>query len=142
MKELKLDYDFSLDVDVDTDVDLDIKKRIHYDIPSYKKEDKIKEYIEKWNTIKHVYRYQTLYKICEKLFSLTLNKKLACLSYFIEEEENKIIMYAMDETLCNYPIEERVKKHINLLRRVYNNDDTLEYDNNKVVVSEVSTLFS
>ena len=119
-----------------------IKKRVH-DVPSYIKTDKIKENLKEWNTIKHIYRYQTLYKICEKLFLLTYNNQLACLNYYIDEEKDGdkmfTVMYAEIEETLNLSIKERVLKHINLLRQIKNGIQ-LEHDI-KRVDSEIVTLF-
>ena len=119
-----------------------IKKRVH-DVPSYIKTDKIKENLKEWNTIKHIYRYQTLYKICEILFLLTYNNQLACLNYYIDEEKvgDKMftVMYAEIEETLNLSIKERVLKHINLLRQIKNGIQ-LEHDI-KRVDSEIVTLF-
>ena len=119
-----------------------IKKRVH-DVPSYIKTDKIKENLKEWNTIKHIYRYQTLYKICEKLFLLTYNNQLACLNYYIDEEKDGdkmfTVMYAEIEETLNLSIKERVLKHITLLRQIKNGIQ-LEHDI-KRVDSEIVTLF-
>ena len=114
-------------------------KRVHNIIPSYYKPDKIKQEINEWNTIKHIYRYQTLYKIYNKLFMLTYNNKLKCLTYYIENDDN--FMYAVDESLTALSLKERINGHISLLRRVYNNDDSLEYDNNKKTNTDTVNLF-
>ena len=119
--------------------------RVHNKVPTYNKSDKIQEHIKEWNTIKHVYRYQTLYKICEELFNLTIENKLECLTYFVDveyDENEKICTYAIDESLSNSSICERVKAHIELLRRVYRKDNTLKYDNNKKVISDTKTIYS
>ena len=126
--------------EVETSNSINTKKRIHYEIPTYNKPEKIKEDLKEWNTIKHVYRYQTLYKICNKLFMQTYNNKLKCLTYYVEDIDN--FMYAVDESLSALSLKERILKHIELLRKVYNHDSSLEYDNNKKSVSEVVTLFN
>lgn len=121
------------------------KIRVHNKVPTYNKSDKIQEHIKEWNTIKHVYRYQTLYKICEELFNLTIENKIECLTYFVDveyDEYEKICTYAIDESLSNSSICERVKAHIELLRRVYRKDNTLKYDNNKKVISDTKTIYS
>lgn len=114
-------------------------KRIHNIIPTYFKQDKIKKDINEWNTIKHIYRYQTLYRIYNKLFMLTYNKKLKCLTYYIENDDN--FMYAVNEELTALSLKERVLGHIKLLRQVYSCDRTLEYDVNKKVITDSVTLF-
>ena len=121
-----------------------VQKQQHNTISTHFKNNKIKENIKKWNTIKHIYRYQTFYKICEYLFLLTYQHKLACLDYYIEEEidNNKTytIMYAYMESTANYPLKERILAHIDLIRRIKSKDTTLEYDFKKVD-SEILTLF-
>lgn len=121
-----------------------IKKRGYNEPPSYIKPDKIKENLKKWNTIKHIYRYQTLYKICSTLYLLTYNNQLACLNYYSEIEIDcdkfYTIMYAEIEETSALSIKERVIKHIELLRRIKNNDITLEYDIKKID-SDCVTLF-
>lgn len=114
-------------------------KRIHNAIPSYYKQDKIKQEIKEWNTISHIYRYQTLYKIYNKLFMLTYNNKLKCLTYYIEDDDN--FMYAVNEELTALPLKERIQGHIDILRRVYNHDITLEFDNNKKAITDIASLF-
>lgn len=123
-----------------------VKKRVHNEIPTYLKNDKIKDNIKKWNTIKHIYRYQTLYKICSALYLLTYNNQLECLNYYIETERDcdKVytIMYAEIYNTSALSLKERVKKHINLLKRVKNNDPTLELERDvKKIDSDVVTLF-
>lgn len=119
------------------------KKRAHPKNPSYFKPNKIKENIKKWNTIKHVYRYQTLYKICEKLFLLTYNNQLECLNYYSETETDGnltyTIVYAEIEETSALCLKERVLKHINLLRDL-KNGVKLEHDIKKID-SDCVTLF-
>lgn len=120
------------------------KKRVHYDTPVYNKQDKINKNIQKWNTIKHIYRYQTLYKIYEKLFFLTYNNQLECLNYYSETENDGnntyTIMYAEMDNTSALSIKERVLEHIDLLRRIKNNDNTLERDVKKID-SDTITFF-
>lgn len=121
------------------------KKRIHNINPVYFKSQKIKKELKEWNTISHIYRYQTLYAIMQKLFILTFNKKLACLNYYIDEERDGSKYYEV--MYAGYPpddssLKERIQKHIALLRKVYNNDPALEYDKNKKVISDIISLFS
>lgn len=115
----------------------------HRDIPSYSKSDKIYENLKEWNTIKHIYRYQTLYKICEKLFWLTYNNQLACLEYYIDEERDEknlyTVMYACIENTSSLSLKERIQRHIDLLRQIKNGVE-LEHDVKKID-SEVMTLF-
>ena len=72
--------------------------RIHYSTPTYIKPNSIFKIIKELNTIPHIYRYKTLYKICSRIYLETYNNKLACLDYYIEDEKdhNKTytIMYA------------------------------------------------
>ena len=107
------------------------------------KPDKIKNEIQKWNTIKHIYRYQTLYKICSALYLLTYENQLACLNYYsdteIDENKTYIVMYAEIEQTSALSIKERVLKHIQLLRDIKNG---VEYEHDiKKVDSDCITLF-
>ena len=101
-----------------------IKKRFHNQIPTYQKPDKIKQNIKKWNTIKHIYRYQTLYKICSALYLLTYNNQLRCLNYYIDIEKDGdktfTVMYAEIEETSALSIKDRIIKHIELLRDIKN----------------------
>ena len=112
------------------------KKRTRYEIPTYLKQNKIHQEIIKWNTIKHIYRYQTLYKLYNKLFILTYNHKLACLNYYIEDDGE---MYAEIDETSAYSLKERVLKHIQLIRDIKNGVE-LEYDEKKID-SDIITLF-
>jgi len=107
------------------------------EVPSYKKNDSINKIIQTYNTIPHIYRLKSLCVIYNRLFLLTFEKKLLCLNYFIEDDGE---MYAEIEGTQLLSIKERVIAHIQLLRRVQNNDPTLEYDE-KRIDSEVMSLF-
>lgn len=110
----------------------------------YVKPDKIRQNLKTWNTIKHIYRYQTFYKICSALYLLTYDNQLECLDYYSETEidNDKIytIKYAIVEETMALSIKDRVLKHIELLRRVKNNDSTLEHDIKKID-NDYITLF-
>ena len=116
-----------------------VKKRSPYIKP-----DKIKQNLKTWNTIKHIYRYQTFYKICSALYLLTFDNQLECLDYYSETEidNDKIytIKYAIVEETMALSIKDRVLRHIELLRRVKNNDSTLEHDIKKID-NDYATLF-
>lgn len=120
-----------------------VKKRVHNDTPSYFKPDKVKQNIKKWNTIKHIYRYQTLYKICSSLYLLTFNNQLACLNYYSDTEVDcdKVytVMYAEIDNTSALSIKERLLAHIKLLRDIKNGVE-LEHDIKKVD-SDCVTLF-
>jgi hypothetical protein len=124
-------------------IDNQVKKRVHNDIPSYFKPDKVKQNIKKWNTIKHIYRYQTLYKICTNLYLLTFNNQLACLNYYSDTEidcdKTYTVMYAEIDNTSALSIKERLLAHIKLLRDI-KNDVELEHDIKKVD-SDCVTLF-
>ena len=123
-----------------------IKKKTHTHKKAlkYYKTNKVKENIKIWNTIKHVYRYQTLYKICNILYLLTYNNQLSCLEYYndVETENNKVysVMYAEIEETSALSIKERVLKHIKLLRDIKNGVE-LEHDIKKIDSDNI-TLFS
>ena len=120
------------------------KKRKNNSDIKYSKSDKVKENIKKWNTIKHIYRYQTFYKICSSLYLLTYNNQLACLNYYVDVEKDyeKIytVMYAEIENTSALSIKERILKHIDLLRKVKNGVE-LEHDIKKID-SDCNTLFA
>ena len=122
-------------------LDVEVKntdnKRTRCNAPTYYKFDKVKQEIKKWNTIKHIYRYQTLYKIYNKLFMFTYNNQLACLNYYIEDDSTQL---AEIENTWDKPLKERVLLHIDLLRRVKNKDTALEHDIKKID-SDIVTLF-
>lgn len=109
-----------------------------------KSSNKIKDNIKQWNTIKHIYRYQTFYKICEKLFLLTYNNQLECLNYYSETETDNektyTIMYAEIEETSALCLKDRILKHIKLLRDIKNGVE-LEHDIKKID-SDCVTLFS
>lgn len=119
------------------------KKRVHNSIPTYQKPDKIKQNIKKWNTIEHIYRYQTFYKICSALYLLTYNNQLSCLNYYIDIEKDGdktfTVMYAEIEETSALSIKERIIKHIELLRDIKNGVE-LERDIKKID-SDCVTLF-
>ena len=101
------------------------------------KNKKINDNLLEWNTIKHVYRYQTLYKICQKLFNLTYQKKLFCLEYYIDSEIcgniTYTIMYAEIKDSSELSLKERVLLHIKLLRRIQKNDNSLFYEDSEII---------
>ena len=107
------------------------------------KNKKIKDNLLEWNTIKHVYRYQTLYKLYQKLFNLTYQKKLLCLNYYIDTELNgditHTLMYAEIKNSFDLSLEERVLLHIDLLRKIQNNDNNLVYGDSEII-SDNQTL--
>ena len=121
------------------------KKRFHNQIPTYQKPDKIKQNIKKWNTIKHIYRYQTFYKICSNIYLLTYNNQLECLDYYIDIEtdgdKTYTVMYAEIFNTSALPIKERVLEHIKLLKRIKAND-IKDYERDiKKIDSDIITLF-
>lgn len=101
--------------------------------------------LREWNTIPHVYRYQTLYKICEKIFNLTYDNRLINLNYYIEVEPDSdktyTVMYAEIKDTSSLSLKERVLKHIDLLRRIKSGDETLEYGDSPVISADMGTLF-
>jgi hypothetical protein len=107
------------------------------------KSNKIKNDIKKWNTIKHIYRYQTFYKICSAIYLLTYENQLACLNYYsdteIDNDKVYTVMYAEIEETSALSIKERVLKHIQLLRDIKNG---VEYEHDiKKIDSDCVTLF-
>ena len=111
--------------------------RIHYSTPTYIKPNSIYKIIKELNTIPHIYRYKTLYKICSQIYLQTYNRKLACLDYYTEDEQDgkeiNTIMYATIKNSSTKDIKERILLHIDLLKRIYAHDNTLEYSTDNVV---------
>ena len=105
--------------------------------PTYSQTEKIWENIKEWNTIEDIELYKPLYKLYSQLFMLTLNHKLACLNYYIEDDE----MFAEIENTWDLSLKERYNLHQQLINRIKNNDPTLEYAE-KVIDSDTPTLFS
>ena len=84
--------------------------------PSFYKNDKIFENIKKENTIKHIYRYKTLYKLFAYLYFLTIEKPLSCLIYYQDDGD----FYAEIKETWQLEIKDRVLQHINLIRQIRN----------------------
>lgn len=63
---------------------------------------------------KHIYRYATLQKICEKIYNLGHNKagNYSCLVFFDDEQQAQI------KGTDRLPVSQRVKIHIKLLREI------------------------
>ena len=99
------------------------------------KRDFIVANIKKWNTIKHIYRYQTLYKIYNKIFILTYSKPLENVNYSIEDEN---CMIAEINNTCFLSLKERVELHIKLLRDIYSGN--VQYANNSYIQNENAQL--
>lgn len=123
---------------VGVEIQIPEKKIKNKQSPSFKMEDKIKQTLKEWNTIKDVELYEDLYKICSQLFSATQHKKLECLNYYIDHEkdsekgEEYTVMYAEIKNTYNLPMKERYQKHKQLLQRVMSNDTTLIYCENSI----------
>lgn len=106
-----------------------------------KKEDKIKQFIKEWNTIKDIELYKPLYDICQKLYVETQNNKLECLNYYIDYEkdikknEEYTILYAEIKNTWNLPLKKRYDMHIDLLNKVLSKDKTLIYNNKSIQVN-------
>lgn len=111
--------------------------RVHYSTPTYTKPNSIYKLIKELNTIPHIYRYKTLYKICSLIYLDTCDRKLDCLDYYTEEEKDgnltHNVMYAMIKNSASKSIKERILLHIALLKRIYSHDSTLEYSTDNVV---------
>ena len=54
----------------------DVKQPRKRTKPTKTKSDTIHKTIQKWNTVKHIYRYKTLYQIYNKIFVLTYDKPI------------------------------------------------------------------
>ena len=115
-------------------------------MPSYRKTDKIKDFIKEWNTIENIELYEPLYKLCSQLFLITQDKKLENVSYFIDHErdsekgEEYTVMYAEINDTWHLPLQERYNKHKDLLKRVMSNDTTLSYCSDSIIQSDEGQL--
>lgn len=121
-------------------------KRHRPDVPSYRKTDKIKDFIKEWNTIENIELYEPLYKVCSQLFLITQDRKLENVSYFIDHErdsekgEEYTVMYAEINDTWHLPLQERYNKHKELLKRVMSNDTTLSYCSDSIIQSDEGQL--
>ena len=98
-----------------------------------------KDLIKKNNTELHIFRYTTLYKIYNKLYLMTFQNPLAILDYFIEEDGS---FYAGIKGSWHFKfyIKDRILLHLDLLRRIKNNDPTLEYTQKKEIKTKNAQL--
>lgn len=113
--------------------------RFRPEIPSYNKAEKIKKFLDEWNTIEDIELYKPLYDLCSQLFYETINSKLSCLNYYsdIEQDGKKIynVNYAEIKNTHELPLKKRFELHKNLLERVISNDITLDYYQNNCELS-------
>lgn len=86
---------------------------------NFKKSEIIANNIKKFNTIKHIYRYKTLYKIYNKIFILTYNNPIKNVKYMIDEDG---FTCAEIKNTDRKTIEERIYLHLQLLRNIKNNN--------------------
>lgn len=109
------------------------KKRVRTKNPSFFKPNKIQQNLDEMNTIEGIELYKPLYEVCSNLFGNTINRKLACLNYYIDHERDTetgiehTVMYAEIKDTWELPLKERYQKHLDLLERVISNDITLVY---------------
>lgn len=107
------------------------------------------EKVDEMNTIKGIELYEDLYKIYSLIFFATQNNKLACLNYYIDDNE----FFAEIKDTWELEIPDRYKKHCELYDRIKNNKILpVEYDNNSKINAdfvdengnsfEVLTLFN
>lgn len=82
--------------------------------PSFSKTEKVFDNIKAENTLKHVYRFQTLYKIMSYIYFLTINNPLSCLTYYQDEND----YFAELNNTWQLDIKERVLQHIHLIRQI------------------------
>ena len=72
--------------------------RIHYSTPTYVKPNSIFKIIKELNTIPHIYRYKTLYKICSRIYFETYNHKLyRKLTASLTPRDKEICLMFLDE---------------------------------------------
>lgn len=114
-----------------------VKKRTKNRNPHKNKKEIINKTIKKWNTEKHIYRYQTLYKIYSKIFLLSYKEPAEGVSYLIEEDGGVI---AEINNTWEKPIKERILLHIKLLRQILNNSYK-KAENTKINVESNQTSF-
>lgn len=114
-----------------------VKKRTKNRNPHKNKKEIINKTIKKWNTEKHIYRYQTLYKIYSKIFLLSYKEPAEGVSYLIEEDGGVI---AEINNTWEKPIKERILLHIKLLRQILNNSYK-KAKNTKINVESNQTSF-
>ena len=113
--------------------ELKLSTRKRNKIPTYLKSVKIQKTIDEMNTIVGIELYQDLYKIYTLLFFATENHKLACLNYYIDENE----FCAEIKNTWELEIPERLEKHQELLNRIKNNEiKSEEYDNNNKIIAD------
>lgn len=109
------------------------KKRIRLKEPTFIKEEKTVDLIKKNNTEIHIFRYTTLYKIYNKLYLKTFTRPLANLNYYIEDDGS---LFAEIKGSGKKYIKDRVLMHLDLLRKIKNNDPSLEYVENTEIKTE------
>lgn len=117
------------------------KKRIHYKEPTCSKINLINDLIRKDNPEVHIFRYKTLYNIYNKLYLYTYTKPLANLNYYIEDDGFSVAEIKDSSKLY---LPERLKLHIDLLRKVKANSPDLEYATDNISflsVNDQLTLF-
>lgn len=102
--------------------------------PSFKKVDKLAETLKKENTLKHIYRFSTLYKIQSYIYFLTINNPLSCLTYYQDDNE----FFAELNNTWQLDIKERVLQHLNFIRQIRNG---LSFDtSNPTFIFETETV--
>ena len=119
------------------------QKRPRPNNPPRSLEDKIKADLKEWNTIEGVELYKNLYNVCFQLFNETFSHKLACLNYYIDNENDSqeyTVMYAEIKDTWQLEMKERYNKHKELLERVMSNDTTLIYCNSETQTEEEGQL--
>ena len=93
------------------------------------------------NVEPHIFRYKTLYDIYYSLYLLTYSKPLSNLNYF--KEDDGFLIAEIKGTEMMY-LKDRLKAHIDLLRKIKNGSDDLEYSQEPLVDnsdSEQTSLF-
>lgn len=75
--------------------------------------------IKNFNTLRHIYRYKTLYKIYNKIFILTYNNPIKNVNYIIDDDG---YMVAEIKNTDRKTIKERIYLHLQLLRNIKNNN--------------------
>jgi hypothetical protein len=120
---------------------VEIVKRIRNKEPKKCKTEDILRAIRKNNSEIHIFRYKTLYNIYNKLYLYTYSKPLSNLNYYVEDDGFLIAEIKGSE---NKLLPERLKLHIDLLRKVKRHSKDLQYSNSSVVTSDNSqmTLFT
>lgn len=100
--------------------------------PKFRKATLIAKQLNELNTEPHIYRYKTLYNIYNALYITTYKKPLSNLDYYIEDDG---FLIAEIKGTGRLFLKERLKLHIDLLRKIKNGEN-LDYAKNKISIKD------